>query len=192
MNRVMPLGHCVWHDVVVATRWSDEQRADALEQYKRVGAADASRATGIPASTIASWAHRAGISNGEAAPVAAIKSRMASVAARKAQLASDLLDDIQAIRAQLHAPAVERKVVVVSDGKDLGSHAEVVDVERDVPTFADQQRIMTTCAIAIDKVQILTGEATERIEHRTLDSIDAEVARLAQVVNLQAAAEVPA
>ena len=31
---------------------------------------------------------------------------------------------------------------------------------------SDQQRIITTLAIAVDKIQILTGEATERVEHR--------------------------
>lgn len=185
MTRIMTTRHPIWHTDVVAARWTDEQRTEALELYTEHGAAEAARRTGIPAGTIYSWAHHAGLTGQSS--LAQANGRLASVVDRKARLASDLLDDAQALRAQLFAPAVERKAMVVSHGKDIGSSVEVVDIERDQPTFAEQTRIMTSIAIAIDKVQILTGEATERIEHRNLDSIDAEVARLVAALNPQAA-----
>ena len=176
--------HPIWHTADVANRWTDDQRTDALEHYKAVGAAEASRRTGIPAGTIYSWAHDAGLTG--PARLGQANGQIATVAARKAQLATDLLDDAQRLRAQLFAPAIERKAMAVSDGRDMCSHVEIVDIRRSKPTFAEQTRIVTSIAIAVDKVQVLTGEATEILEHRNVDTIDAEIARLAQVLNLQA------
>lgn len=85
---------------------------------------------------------------------------MATVAERKAQLAEDLLADAQRLRSQLWAPCVERKPMLVG----IERRVRVVDTKLKQPSFTDQRAIMTSIAIAVDKIQILTGEATERIE----------------------------
>lgn len=169
-----------------APKWTPEQRDEALRLYTQLGAGEAARQTGIPQPTISSWARRAGVqSDAPAKTAAAVEQARLTMEARKAQLALDLMDDIQQIRAQLFAPCVERKAMVVSDGAQLGSHVEVIDVERDQPSFGDQKAIMTTLAIAVDKVQILTGEATERIDHTGLP-LERPVAeeRLAKILQI--------
>ena len=148
--------------------YTPEERAEALELLAQVGKAEAARRTGIPAGTIASWGSRSGVTAPPAAATAvATAARVATIAERKAVLAEELVGDIERLRRQLFAPTVERKALVVSDGHNQGSHAEVVDVKLTQPTFPDQRQIMTSVAIAIDKVQILTGEATQRIESTT-------------------------
>lgn len=149
-----------------APKWTAEQKAEALRLYAEVGAGEAARRTGIPQPTISSWARRNGVQCGAPARIAAaVEASKLSMEARKAKLADDLMDDIQRVRGQLFAPCVERKPVVVSDGARIGSHVEIIDVDLSQPSFSEQKAIMTTIAIAVDKVQILTGEATERVDH---------------------------
>jgi transposase-like protein len=166
-------------------QWTPEQRAEALELLAEVGKAEAARRTGIPAGTIASWGVRAGV----AAPGAdvtrpAVEARLATVAERKAKLAEALLGDIEKLRRQLWAPTVERKPMVVSDGRDMGSHIEIAEVHLEQPTFKDQKTIVEAVAIALDKVQLLTGAATERIETTSVPRTPEVAAELAKVITL--------
>ena len=171
------------------TTYTPEQRNEALRLYAEVGKAEAHRITGIPAGTIASWAARHQVTAPDAdAHARAIAATKASVAERKAELAEQMLDDARTVLAQLHQPVVERVVKVISDGKDLGSHAEIVDVHLERPSPADQERIARTVATLVDKVQLLTGEATSRVEQsitaapeRTPEQ-EAEMARVLQLV----------
>lgn len=150
--------------------YTDEQRADAVTLCLEVGMAEAHDRTGIPKPTLSRWLtpeQRAEMAERfQTKTAAATRAHAQTMEQRRAALASDLMDDVQKIRTQLFAPCVERKAMIVSQGKEQGSEVEVVDIERERPTFGDQQRIMTTLAIAVDKVQVLTGEATERIDHR--------------------------
>jgi transposase-like protein len=159
--------------------YTDTQRAEALQLYLEHGPAEAARRTGIAEGTLKSWASRNGV-----APVATeqrsarVAGAQLSLADRKLQLASDLLDDAQRLRTQLFAATVERKALVVPQGAGAGSVVEIVDVELDQPHYSDQRQIMTSIAIAVDKVQILTGQATEITEHRQVDAVDDELRRL--------------
>lgn len=156
--------------------WTAEQKAHAQAAYVEHGPHEASRQTGIPVGTISSWAKREGwqtVATEQTA--AATAAAMVALEERKARLAFDLMDDVQRLRAELFSPCVERKPVVVSDGARVGSHVEIVDVDLSQPSFSEQKAIMTTIAIAVDKVQILTGAATERIDHTGLP-IDREKA----------------
>lgn len=166
--------------------WTDEERSRALAIYVEQGPAVAASETGIPKGTIASWASRAGLhTRCVENAIARTEHSLASIADMKAQLARDLLHDVQRLRAQLFAPCVERKAMVVGDARS-GSHVEIVDVDRDQPTFGDQKQIITAVAIGIDKVQILTGEATEITEHRHLDAVDDELRRLSATLEERA------
>lgn len=158
----------------MARTYTDAQKADAVAIYVEHGLAEAHRRTGIPKNTIRDWATNAGIDtaaiSGRASEktAAANEARVEDMAARRAQLASDLMGDVNRLRGQLFAPCVERKVVTLAGSKDEVGTWELVDIDRDQPTFTDQKAIMTTIAIAVDKIQILTGEATERVEHRSV------------------------
>lgn len=152
-------------------RCTQAQRDEAVELARQIGAAEAGRRLGINANTLRSWMTRYAAGG----PIEANQERRQTMAAatatkllvsaeRKTQLAANLLDDAERLRAQLFAPCIERRAMTVSGGKDFGSSIEVAEVHHDKPPFADQRQIMTSIAIAVDKILLLTGEATERIE----------------------------
>lgn len=154
----------------MARTYTEDDKANAVALCIEVGPTEASKRLDIPKSSIASWltpddqvvmAERV-----TAKTRAATEARARQLDAERMALALDLMDDIGRLRAQLFDPCVERKVVTLAGSKDETGSWEIVDIERDAPTFSDQKAIMTTLAIAVDKVQVLTGEATERIEHR--------------------------
>lgn len=176
-------------------KWSDTDRANALDQLRDGHTlADTARTTGIPRRTIADWARAEGIET--STPQARAKTARARevleavTAAKRAELAAGLLADAQRLRAELFAPVVEKRAMAVNQGGDLGQAIEVAEVRLDRPTPADQVKIMTAVAIAVDKIQLLTGEATERHEHvapdRTPDA-EAEVAQVLALVRTEAA-----
>lgn len=160
--------------------YTDADKAQALELYRVDGPKAAAATLGIAASTITGWAKAAGVRTERLENAQArVEARRTDLAARRLALAADLLDDIARFRSQLFAPCVERKALVVSDGAAYGSHVTIVDIDRPKPTFAEQTKIMTSIGIAVDKAQLLAGEATTRTEVTgTGASIDDEVARL--------------
>ena len=158
MNRVMPLGHCVWHDVVVA--YTDDERQAALDAYLAEGASAASRTTGVPARTIRYWARNAGLTT-----------------ARRENLQQAAIDGL--------ARWEERRVALANEMGEVADKAVLVAatmLEADDTKRAKEAAL--TAAILTDKAQLLTGAATARIEHNDLDTIDAEVARLAAELGL--------
>lgn len=146
-------------------RYTDEQKTEALRLMVEHGKAEAARRTGIAIGTIGSWATRAGLSaeiSEQMRP--AIEARAATLLQRKQALAEGLLDDIARLRSELFAPVLERKVVIVKGGTaDPCTVAEIVDVEHKRPSPADQKHLVIACAVAIDKVQLLTGGLTASI-----------------------------
>lgn len=165
---------------------TDEQKARALELYQTDGPTEAGRQTGIDKSTITRWAKDAGLSTlGTEKTRAATEARIASTADRKARLAADLLDDLERLRLQLFEPCVERKAMAISGGMHEPGRVEIVDIDRDQPTFVEQKQIMTTLAIGVDKVLLMTGEATARIESGPMpDRTPEQEQELAKVLDL--------
>lgn len=152
----------------MARTYTDTQKADAVAVYVEHGLAEAHRRTGIPKPTLSGWLtaqQRSEVDERSSEKTAAAtKARTVSLDARRAELAENLMDDVERLRLQLFAPCVERKAVVLSGGLHDRGAVEVVDIDRTQPTFGDQKAIMTTLAIAVDKLQVLTGEATERVD----------------------------
>lgn len=174
------------YGTVSRARYTDEQKTEALALYVEHGPSEAARQTGIAKGTLASWAHREGLQTSATENLAvATEAALVRLADRKAQLASDLMDDIERLRLQLFAPCVEKKIMTVGTG-DGRSKVVVGEARRTQPTFTEQRQIMTALAIAVDKVQILTGEATERIDLRQVNPIDEELQRLAAELEHQA------
>lgn len=167
------------------SNYTPEQRAEALELFTSVGAAQASKRTGIPAGTIASWATRGGIAGEASAQLrTAVEVRTLTIAERKATFAETLLGHAVRIAAQLEQPTVEKHVKVVGLGQGVGT-TEIVEVHYDRPPTADQKRIAETVAVLVDKIQLLTGEATSRTETTQLDAGGVQERALATVRQLR-------
>lgn len=159
--------------------YTDDERRDALALYETDGPRAVEAQMGIPAGTVVGWARANGVQTRSIETASAATRRsVLTMAQRRAELAAGLMDDIDRLRGQLFAPCVERKAVVLNQGGFQGQAVEVVDVQREQPTFGDQKAIMTSLAIAVDKVLLLTGEATSRTEVVTTGPIEAEIARL--------------
>lgn len=152
--------------------YSAEQRAHALELLATVGLAEAVRITGIAKGTISSWGHRAGVegatgSSATAAGVAvAAERKLATIAERKAALAEGLMSDIERLRRDLFAPTVERKAIAAGHMREV----EIVEIRHATTTPAERKTTVQAIAGALEAVQLLTGEATQRIEQVTGDT----------------------
>jgi hypothetical protein len=146
-------------------QYTDEQRDKALSLYREHGPGEASRRTGVPSATIRTWANRAGIA-GEVAGQrrAAVEAAQLTMAQRRANLASALLQDADLLRRQLWAPTIERKALVVPQGGGR-STVQVVAIELSEPTFYDKRQILTGVAIVVDKVNVLAPADAAR-NHR--------------------------
>jgi transposase-like protein len=141
------------------TRYSDEQKREALDLFLEHGSSEAGRRTGIPAGTIAAWASRSGIT-GPPTPevVNALAVQAASMAERKQALARDL--------GTLAAKAVAK----------LAQRIEADDV--------NARDLVSALTAAVDRMQLLTGAATERVETLTAErspEAEAEVARVLSI-----------
>lgn len=161
---------------MAARRWTDEQQAEALALHRSHGPAEASRLTGIPKGTIASWARRQGVETN--APVereAAVESAVLAAEQRRLDLANNLLGDVQGLRRRLFAPIAYAHVKTVNGGKDAPADVETVWVDCDQPVPADQLRLVQAVGVLIDKVQLLTGEATERHDFTGEYDLEAEL-----------------
>jgi transposase-like protein len=145
------------------TSYTPEQRADALRLLAEVGKAEAARRTGIPSGTIASWGNR----NGVRAPSVeacqkAVDTAALTVTERKALLA-------------------DRLGVVAS--KAVAKLEELIDTDR-----VGAKDLVVAITSAVDRMQLLTGEATSRVEQtigaapeRTPEQ-EAEMARVLSLV----------
>lgn len=159
--------------------YTQAEKAEALALYETHGPRAVEAEKGIPASTVVDWARAANVRTRSVATKSdAVQASILTLAERKAALASEILDDLERLRQQLFTSCVERKPLVVSDGAREGSHVEIVDVETEQPSFVDQKAIMTSIAIGVDKVLLLTGEATSRVDVRTFDALDVELEHL--------------
>lgn len=158
-------------------RRTPEQRQAAIDLANQVGCAEAARRTGIPEGTIASWRSRSGIATLQAERTrTALEVQVLTLAERRTRLAADLLDDVERLRSQLFAPAVERKVIASGD---------IVDVRLPEPSFSDKKALMVSIAVAVDKVLLLSGEATSR--HETIGDRPQAEERLAKIIDLKRA-----
>lgn len=127
----------------MATRraYTDEQKAEALRLYEVEGPSAASKQTGIPKSTLRSWAESSGVRT-----VRAQNTRKATEAAKA---------DAKALRAQLEVRYLQEahrmldkmheRAVTVSAGSV---------VETDEPPAEALQKLMTTSSIALDKSMV--------------------------------------
>lgn len=126
------------------TRYTPEQKAEALALYAEHGAAETARRTGIATGTIQSWASRTGVAT------ACNEQRKANVEALQARWA-------------------ERRAIMV-DEIGVVAHMALAQVEQAVAggIGRDARDFATTMAILVDKAQLLAGDATERRESKVV------------------------
>lgn len=162
--------------------YTDAQRADTIAAYIEHGPREAARRTGIPARTITRWAAAAGVSTEATAKTTAATQAAAATLERRKQATVDrFVTEVNAFLDRLYQPTVEKRVVVVSLGRDGGSEPEIVEVRRDRPTIAEGKALVWSAAVLWDKVQAATGGVTERIgvsDEREVQAVAADVLRL--------------
>ncbi len=143
---------------------ADRQRA--LQDYDTLGPAECARRAGVPASTLRSWASRVGLAAAASQRVAAaVERRTLDLEERRQLLAADLLTAAEEALQALHQPVAVYRV---------GAEG-IVAGEAPRPSPRDRQALVTTAAICVDKCQLLTGQATERVEDTGEYDLEAEV-----------------
>lgn len=178
-------------------QWTPEQKENALlslHDGATLGQVHAD--TGIPRGTLASWKRRqdkadrdamqqelaATDPEGYAERTAAAEQRLlqtegARIRRReldeqdRLQLAARMRDEVQQLLDRINAPTTYKYVKTVGQGEGR-QEVEIVDVEMDLPNAADTKALVTSAAILIDKLQLLTGQATERHEQMGPEHVD--------------------
>jgi hypothetical protein len=146
----------------MASEYQPELKAQALAIYADHGGAEASRETGVPATTIRSWAHRAGV-----ATVATEKTRAATEAARlrweerRLELAHQVGEQAE--------EALDRVAKEITSGN-----------------AADAKNMATTLGILIDKAQLLTGGTTNRHEYASREDLERRAKELDELARRRA------
>ena len=135
------------------TRYTDEQRAEALALYIDHGAAQTSRQLDIPARTIRRWANDAGL------------------AAARDKTLTEATAKLQANAERMRAEVRVRLMEIVLDAFDRMTQEHVdyrgkdaVRVTWEQAPSGDMKNYMTTAAIALDKYRLEMGESTDRVE----------------------------
>lgn len=154
---------------------SDAQVAAARAVYESGGTlAECAAAAGdIGTSTVHGWARAEGWNRPERGTDADAIRRAQTTAEQRAQsleraqqrkglLAEELLYDIEKLRGSLFAPCKTH----------TWDKGVFVEHELTQPTFAEQKSIVWSMAVLVDKVQLLTGAATSRIEMGDQDLSD--------------------
>lgn len=142
-------------------KYTDAQKAAALDLYPEHGTAETSRRTNIPARTITRWARDAGLMS--QANAEKTSEARAAGAERVAQAWGDFRE-AEAMGAG--ATAIRLREAIMKALADPKS------------TAVDAKNLAITYGILIDKAELLSGQATERIEHWVESDVDAELRAL--------------
>ena len=144
----------------------EAQKRAALAIYQQHGLAMAHHQTGIPRSTLQRWAVAEGMDlaqlSGRTAEKtrAAVETRKATMAERRAALAARMLAEAEIEMERLRSQVTERRV---------SASGKLVEWTEAEPSPQDRRAIATVAAILIDKSNLLSGEATQRTESMTTE-----------------------
>lgn len=180
--------------VRTVARWSEADREKALAIAQELGAAEASRATGIPAGTIRSWVHRAKRRNGHKARntrKAATQRRTPKLRRAQEALAAEAIDRA---RAEAGEYIAERLKAVADRLYGAGERAlarieEMLDKvdptrgDRDLAAYL--RSLVGAMHYGFQDAQLLTGKPTQRSE--VLSGEDARRLIAERVARLSAA-----
>lgn len=110
-----------------------------------------------------------------------IEERRKSLEIKRIQLAEDLIDTAEHLRKRILSPTTVREAKIVPQGTGLGSDVEIVDIDLPEAPAGQSKDLAIALAIAIDKSQLLTGEATSRAESGPIPTREQAVARIGQI-----------
>lgn len=128
-----------------ASRYTAEQRTEALRIYEAEGPTAVKDQLGIPKQTVMSWAKKAGVRTVRTARTReATEARAVDLKASRQELTALLLEDAHRLRKQLWEPAR----LVNFGGKDN----TLAEVTLDEPLFVDKKNILSAVGIAVDRV----------------------------------------
>ena len=128
-----------------ASKYTETQRAEAIELYRTEGPTAVADKLGIPKQTVQEWAAKAGVRTVRTSRTRdACEARAVDLKARRQELAQLLLEDAHRLRAQLWKPAV----VHAFGGKD-NTYEEH---ELNEPTFTDKKNIISAVSVAVTSV----------------------------------------
>ena len=134
-------------------KYTDQQKADAIETYRTHGPGEAARQLGCAPITVTRWAQRAGVVTEAAQNMDAANTVLAAQNALK--------------RAKLSANLLEKALKLL----------DVVDDDM-LLQKSNTSQVATALGILIDKLRLEEGSATERVETLEISLIDREIARL--------------
>jgi hypothetical protein len=70
------------------------------------------------------------------------------------------------------SPCIQKEVKVVPGPQGAGSAVQLIEVPLNLPTPADQVKLLTGVAILVDKASLLSGDATSRVETAKLSGTE--------------------
>lgn len=156
----------------MSTTYTDTQRSEALDLHAEHGTAETSRRTGISSTTITRWAREAGRT------VQTDVEKTATARAAGAERVLQAWGDFRAGEA-MQAGAVA--------GKARNRLAEALDDP--ARPIGRAKELAVVYGIMIDKAELLSGNATERIEHWAESEVDRELKRLVSEMENRARAD---
>ena len=160
--------------------YTADQRSEALALYVEHGPSEASRRTGIPKTTITSWAGRNGVRTDAPSKTQAATEQAARIAAGKRErLKVELLNKAVDLLARMDQP--HQEFVGVKGNEVVYDRAPAAAVK----AYA------TSVGILIDKLRLEEGAATSREEHVNVSEVDRELERLATELRSRAGSPLP-
>lgn len=150
-----------------------EVKKRALELYQKIGATAAARQTGVPRSTISRWVQLGHIPHFEVADMKAMQEAAdLSRRARRDRISERLLVIVEGELNRIHQPYVEFRTPAGIKSVDAQGEYKPIKITHREPPPGERKNIMMVAAIAIDKAQLLAGEATSRSEHVSIKEIE--------------------
>lgn len=140
-------------------QYTDEQRQQAVELYQSIGPKAAARQTGISDRTIQRWAKGEGV----LADVADNEEKTRAARAANAERVSRAWGDFREQEALSSGALAARLRAEIRDRVDAGGEGK------------DIRDLAVTYGILIDKAELLSGQATSRIEVWAESELDQEL-----------------
>lgn len=171
----------------VATTYTDEQKTHAVDLYRESGASAAARSTGIPSRTITRWATAAG-----AVSQASREKTETARAAAAEQVAKDwqTFRSAEARGSGAAAFAIRKTIMAAAEGTPVvGPNGTVLirkvdDDGKEIPFLRVDGRNLQSLAVSygimVDKAELLSGNATERVETWARGELDHNLKELVE------------
>jgi len=157
-------------------QYTDTAKAEALEQWQAHGTAEASRRTGITGRTLTRWAKDAGLMSQDRAQKTT--EARAEAAARVSEVWADYRSK-EAAAAGATASRLRNAILEQVDGEPIMEDTD--DGQVQVGTLINGRNLQSLAVaygILVDKAELLSGNATERIETWATSEVDTSLREL--------------